>query len=135
MPPRFEMVMPPPLISSSVSFRSRAFGELVQLDGDLGDVLLVGVADHRHEQTAIGVDGDADVHVFLVDDLAALGVDRRVELRELADRRRQDAHQHRGDREVAAGLRDLLLVPLPQLLESVTSALSNCVTCGIVVQA
>ena len=35
----------------------------------------------------------------------------------LLHRRRQDAHQHRGDRQVAAGLRDLLLVLLAQLLE------------------
>ena len=63
--------------------------QLLELDGDLRDVLRVGVADHRHEQTAIGVDRDADVDVLLVDDLAALGVDRRIELRELADRRRQ----------------------------------------------
>ena len=79
------MLMPPPLISSSVSFFvARLLRQLLDLDGDLRDVLLVGVADHRHEQAAIGVHGDADVDVFLVDDLAALGVDRRVELRELA---------------------------------------------------
>ena len=78
---------------------------------------VVGVADHRHEQAAIGVHGDADVDVLLVDDLAALGVDRRVELRELLDRRREHAHQHRRDRQVAARLRDLLLELLPQLFE------------------
>ena len=110
--------MPPPLISSSVSFRSRAFAPAGCISMAISrDVLLVGVPDHRHEQPAIGVDRDADVHVLLVDDLAALGVDRRVELRELADRRRQDAHQHRRHRQVAAGLRDLVLVLLPQLLE------------------
>ena len=92
MPPRFEIVMPPPLISSSVSLLvARLLGQLLQLDGDLRDVLRVGVADHRHEQPAIGVDRDADVDVLLVDDLAALGIDRRVELRELLHRGRQHA--------------------------------------------
>ena len=118
MPPRFEMLMPPPLISSSVSFRSRAFAASWLISTEISrDVLPVGVADHRHEQAAIGVHGHADVHVLLVDDLAALGVDRGVELRELLDRGRQDLHQHRRDREVAARLGDLILELLAQLLE------------------
>ena len=41
---------------------------LRDLVGELTDVLLIHVANHRHEQAAIGVDGDADVDVLLVDD-------------------------------------------------------------------
>ena len=112
------MLMPPPLISSTRQLAvARLLGQLLQLDGDLRDVLLVGVADHRHEQPAIGVHRHADVHVLLVDDLAALGVDRGVELRELLHRGRQHLHQHRGDGEVAAGLGHLVLELLAQLLE------------------
>jgi hypothetical protein len=38
-------------------------------------ILGVGVADHRDEQAAIGVDRDADVDVLLEDDLARRHVD------------------------------------------------------------
>ena len=69
MPPRFEMLMPPPLISSRVSLRSRAFSaSCCSSTAICGDVLLVGVADHRHEQAVFGVHRDADVDVLLVDD-------------------------------------------------------------------
>ena len=73
--------------------------------------------DDRHEQPAIGVDGDADVHVLLVDDLVGGQIDRRVELRKHLERRRHDLHRDRGDRQVAAGRFHLLGVALPQLLE------------------
>ena len=91
--------------------------QLVQLDGNRRDVLLIGVSDHRHQQPAIGVDGDADVDVFLVDDLAALRIDRRVELRKLLDGRREHFHEHRGDRQVPASLLDRAAVLRSQLLE------------------
>ena len=70
MPPRFVIVKPPPCISSSDSLPVRAFSEsLGQLDGQIEDALLIDVADHRHQQPAIGVHGDADVDGLLVDDL------------------------------------------------------------------
>ena len=70
MPPRFEMLKQPPCISSSEIFaRARFLRQLRELGGDLHHVLLVGVPDDRHEQAAVGVDGDADVDVFLDDDL------------------------------------------------------------------
>src|SRR5207245_7033259 len=59
---------------------ARLLGELRQLDGDLDDVLGVGVANDRHKEAAIRIDGDADVHVLLEDDLLGGEIDRRIEL-------------------------------------------------------
>ena len=57
-------------MSSSVSLPAAGLlGGLRELVGELDDVLLVDIADHRHEQAAVGVDGHADVDVLLVDDL------------------------------------------------------------------
>ena len=71
MPPRFEMLKQPPCISSSEIFRVRAFSASCDSSTEIcDDVLRVGVANHRHEQATIGVHGDADVDVLLVDDLA-----------------------------------------------------------------
>ena len=71
--PRLLIVNVPPLSSSRSNLPSRTVvGQLVQLGGDLRDALAVGVAQHRHDQAALGVDRDADVHVLLVDDLVAL---------------------------------------------------------------
>ena len=79
----------PPCISSSESLPvARLLGELAELRGELEDALLVDVADDRHQQAAIGVDGDADVDVLLEDHRLAGHVDRRVELRERLERRR-----------------------------------------------
>ena len=69
MPPRFEIDIDPPAISSSVSFRALAFSASAWIStAILREVLLVGVAHHRHEQAVLGVDRDSHVHVLLVDD-------------------------------------------------------------------
>ena len=67
----------------------RLLGGLRDLVGELRKIFLVDVANHRHEQAAIGVDGHADVHVLLVDDLVGLQIDRRVRLREFLQRGRR----------------------------------------------
>ena len=97
---------------------ARLLGDLGQLRRQLGDALRVDVADDRHEQAAIGVDGDADVRVLLVDQLPAARVDRRVELRELLQRGGDDLHRDGRDRQLAAGALDLRSPLLPQLLEA-----------------
>ena len=56
-------------------------GELGQRAGDVGDAQLVGVAEAGHDEAALGIDRDADVDVFLVDDLVVLQVDRGVDRR------------------------------------------------------
>ena len=110
--------MLPPLISSTVSFWSRAFSASCCTSIAIcvmffwSALRITGTSRPRSVSTATPT-----LHVLLVDDLAALGVDRGVELRELLHRRRQHLHQHRGDGEVAARLLDLLPVLLPQLLE------------------
>ena len=71
MPPRLVIVKPPPCMSSSDSLPARAFSDaFAELGGELDDALPIDVADHRHEQAARRVDGDADVDGLLVDDLA-----------------------------------------------------------------
>ena len=59
-------------------------------------------------------------------------VDRGVELREHLQRRRDDLHGDRGDREVAAGrFRPASRTACAALRAPVMSARSYCVTCGI----
>ena len=62
---------------------------------DLGDRELVGVAHHRHDEALVGADGDADVVVVLVDDVAAvdLGVDGRDLLQRLDAGLHEEAHE------------------------------------------
>ena len=105
MPPRFEMLKQPPCISSSEILRdARLLGQLRQLRRRSGCMFFcVRVPDDRHQQAAIGVDGDADVDVLLDDHLVVRQVDRRVELRKHLERRRDDLHGDRGDRQAAAG--------------------------------
>ncbi len=104
MPPRLVIVKQPPCSSSSGDLaRAGPFSGLRQLDRQLDDVLLVDVAQDRHEQAAVRVHGHADVHVVLEDDLLGRHVDRRVELREALQRRGHDLQGDRRHRELAAG--------------------------------
>ena len=91
MPPRLLMVKRSALhLVERQLARLRLLGDLLQLRRELHDVLLVHVADHRHEQAGLGVDRDADVDVLLEDDLFVRNVDGRIELREYLERRRDD---------------------------------------------
>ena len=56
----------------------------------LDDIFLIDIANHWHQQTAVGIDGNADVDVLLVDDLVFRHVDAGVELRENFQRRDAD---------------------------------------------
>ena len=86
--PRLLIVNVPPRRSSRSNLPSRAVSASSSSSrGDLRDVLAIGVAEHRHDQAALGVDGDADVHVLLVDDLVALVADRGVDDRVVLERR------------------------------------------------
>src|ERR1041385_4777971 len=49
---------------------ARALDELVQLLREIGQALFVDVAEHRDDKSRLRIDGDADVKIFLVDDLA-----------------------------------------------------------------
>ena len=82
------MVNVPPFSSaaSSLPLRARS-ATAVSSCGQLGDALLVHVADHRHQQAALGVHGDADVVIVLEDRAGCWPVSRRgVEVRELLQR-------------------------------------------------
>ena len=73
-------------------------------------------------------------YVLLVDDARSRQVDRRVELRELLQRGREDLEHERRHRQLAAGaLRPAAPYFLRSSSSSVMSAWSCCVTCGIVV--
>ena len=62
--PVFVSVNVPPESSSGFSWLLRVrVGEVGDLRGEPGEVEVAGVADHRGEQAALGVDGDADVLV------------------------------------------------------------------------
>ncbi len=55
---------------------------LGQFSGQFHDIFLVHIANHRDQQAAIGVHGDADVDVLLVNDLFLRHVNTGIELRE-----------------------------------------------------
>ena len=80
----------------------RALREIANRQLDVGEAHAIGIANHRHDEAALGADGHADVVVVLVDDLVALdlGVDRRERL-ERADRR---LDEERGDADADAEL-------------------------------
>ena len=84
--PPLVIVNVPPVSSSIVILPSRARSAKPR-DRllDLGEAHAVGIAQHRHDQPAVGGDRDADVVVLVIDDVAALdrGVDDREALQRL----------------------------------------------------
>ena len=93
-----------------------ALGEVGDLARHAAEVEVAGVLDHRDEQAAVGVDGDAEVLGLVVGDRAGGLVDRAVDDRvglERLDGREREERQERQLRALAGlegGLR-----PLPQL--------------------
>ena len=80
------MVNVPPLMSSAPSFLLRArSARSADLAGEGAQALAVGVVHDRHDEAfEVEVDGDAEVHVVVQDQFVV--ADRRVDVRELADR-------------------------------------------------
>ena len=72
-----------------------ARAEIGDLRFDLGEAEVIGVAQHRHDQAALGADGDADVVIVLVDDVLAvdLGIDRGDLLQRLHGGFDEEAHE------------------------------------------
>ncbi|MNF71502.1 hypothetical protein D3C84_534530 [compost metagenome] len=66
--------------------------------------LLVDVLDDRYQQAIRGVDGEADVHVFLADDRFAAWRQRAVEVRQFLEQVRAGLEQQRQDGQLDAGL-------------------------------
>jgi hypothetical protein len=108
IPPSDEMVNVPPCMSFGPSLTvARLRRDRHELAAQLDDALAVGVADHRHDQPARGLVGDADVVVALDDDRVLLGGQRAIELRVLFERRDDGLDQERQQRDpvgVAVGL-------------------------------
>ena len=94
---------PPPCMSSSDSLPARAFSDAFASSADSSMMpfwstsRITGTSSPR-----ACVHGHADVHGLLVDDLAAGGVDRRVELRKLPHGRGDHLERNRGHGELAA---------------------------------
>ena len=95
--PLLEIVNVPPLISSGLQLawlRARSARSLISR-AMARSRLVVGVADHRHEQAlVVEVDGDAEVDVVVHDQLVV--ADAGVEVRELARGRRSTARLMNG---------------------------------------
>src|SRR2546428_6898963 len=88
---------------------ARAFAEVVHRFGETEDVFFVGVLDDRHDQTPIECDGDADVVIAVIDDVAL--IHRCVDDRPLAkagDDRLYD-ERHVGELRASLGIAVLVL--------------------------
>ena len=73
MPPRLEIVKRAALHLVGLELAvARELGELAHLLRDVDDALLVGVADHRHDEAVRRVGGEADVVVLLEDEVVAV---------------------------------------------------------------
>ncbi len=111
--PRLVMVKVPPVRSSGSERPLRGpLHQLAELGAELAQALLVGVADHRHEQAALGIHSHA--HVDVAQELDGIRGQAGVHVGELAQRRGHDL----GQQVVVAGgkapvLLDLFLEPRP----------------------
>ena len=76
--------------------------ERVQLLRKLKKIFLVDVAQHRHDQPAFGVHGDADVAVVFVNDLVGCFVHAGVGARMLFQSAAKHQQQKRREREMGA---------------------------------
>ena len=98
------MVKVPPCISSGVSLPVRAFSESAASSAaNRQDVFLVHIADHRHQQAAVGINGYSDVNVFFEDQFVGGGVDAGVEARVADQLRGHQFHQDHGDGHFGGG--------------------------------
>ena len=115
--PPLVIVNVPPVSSSSVSLPSRA--RVAYADDrllDLAERQRIGVAQHRHDQAAIGRDGDADVVVLVIDDVVA--VDRGIDDREALQRLDAGLDEERHEAEPRAVLLlEALLVVRAQFVD------------------
>ena len=94
--PPLVMVNVPPVNSSMVMVPARARAAKLPICFSISAKLeLIGVAQHRHDQSAIGRDGDADVEVFVIDDVVAFdrGVDGREFLQRFDTRLGEEGHE------------------------------------------
>ena len=109
MPPRLLMVKHAALHVVERELPALAFSANCASSTEISDdVLLVHVADDRHEQAALGVDGHADVHVFLEDErVLATSIDA-LNCGNIFERRGNDLERDRRHGQLAAGLLDLL---------------------------
>src|SRR6202034_3288185 len=77
--------------------------KLAERARDLVDILAIGIANHRYQQAVGRIGREADVNVFLVDQVLAAGVERGVEQRKLLQRLDAGTHDERQRRQLDAG--------------------------------
>ena len=91
----------PPRRSSSEYCVALAFSATcVKRLGDVRNRHAIDVAQHGNHQAARRVDGDAQIDIVLVDDLAGFHVERSVQRRMLLERQRDGFHHEHQRREL-----------------------------------
>ena len=94
--PAFVSVIVPPWKSSMRELlAARALDDFLDVLREIQNRLVLDVLHHRSRQTVVGLNGEADVEIVLVDDLLLLFVERGVEDRELLQRRDHRLHDER----------------------------------------
>src|SRR6266536_871855 len=90
-------------------------GQIVDLSGEAANVEVTGVADHRYDETALGVHSDPEMFGIVKGDFSLLRVDDGVQLRVQLERlnRGEREERHEGKPDAFAGL-ELGPGPLPQ---------------------
>jgi hypothetical protein len=91
--------------------------ERPELARDLEQRLFVHVAQHRHDQPALGGHGDAEVHVALDDELPGRRVERGVERRMVAERQRGRFQEEGRERQRDAARSGLVEAPRDDRIE------------------
>ena len=95
--PMLVMVKVPPRRSSSVALPSRTrWARAASSPRDLEHGLAIDVAQHRHDEAALGGDRHAEVVVALENQLARAGVEARVEVGMAPQREGHRLEQERG---------------------------------------
>ena len=79
---------------------ARSAGQAFELGGDAEQGHVIGLADDRYHQPALGLHRDAEMHRLEGDDLVGIRIEMRVESREARQRSHAQAEQQCKRRQV-----------------------------------
>ena len=85
IPPRFVMVNVPPRMSSGCNLFCLAQGGVSQLLRQFQHALLVHIAEDRHQQAALGIDGHADMIIAFQHELPRGNIEAGIEVGKLLE--------------------------------------------------